>query len=509
VDAGARRRYAAGVSESRGFESTLRRELDKMQKHNGTYDAIVVGAGAGGCAAAYALVSAGLKVALVEKGGEVPVQENLALNQLAYQEKFKNKEPWRNTKGKTFHPEEYFNLGGKTRWYGGGMLRFEENEFQGGAQRGLADWPISYAELAPYYAQVEKLMNFQTFEVENDLQEILRKLKNADANWETRKFPLAVNTSLVEKHQKLAGTVDEFSLIANNRENGVSAFLNKVKASGHLDVYAGKAVDELLADGDDMRCIAGVRLVDGLEIYAKNTILAAGALHSPRLLQRYCDSSEWTKNLPVYKQIGRHLKLHFFTSVIAMSPTKKTDFIRKTALILNAKYPGSRVEPLSFNAASITYMMPRFMPGFIKRKIGAQGYVFLVQTEDASHPDNRVTAESVATNGYPVMDYEDKRSPKALQEHQNAVKNFRTSLKVSGYKTLARRIGQQVTAHACGTLRAGSDASNSVVGANGLVHGMQNIYVADASIFPNSGRLTPSLTVFAWGLRLGDLISKK
>ena len=36
------------------------------------FDAIIVGSGAGGCAAAYTLARAGLCVALIEKGRELP-----------------------------------------------------------------------------------------------------------------------------------------------------------------------------------------------------------------------------------------------------------------------------------------------------------------------------------------------------------------------------------------------------------------------------------------------------
>jgi choline dehydrogenase-like flavoprotein len=46
-----------------------------------------------------------------------------------------------------------------------------------------------------------------------------------------------------------------------------------------------------------------------------------------------------------------------------------------------------------------------------------------------------------------------------------------------------------------------------VVDAQGRVHGLTGLYVADGSVMPRIGRVNPSLTIYAWGLRVGDLIA--
>ena len=58
------------------------------------------------------------------------------------------------------------------------------------------------------------------------------------------------------------------------------------------------------------------------------------------------------------------------------------------------------------------------------------------------------------------------------------------------------------TAHACGTLVAGNDPRESVVDGNGKVHFMENLYVADGSVLPRISRVNPSLTIYAWALRV-------
>jgi len=60
------------------------------------------------------------------------------------------------------------------------------------------------------------------------------------------------------------------------------------------------------------------------------------------------------------------------------------------------------------------------------------------------------------------------------------------------------------TAHACGTLIAGDDPATSVVDEAGRVHGLQGLYVVDGSVLPRSSRVNPSLTIYAWALRVAD-----
>src|SRR5919106_4239098 len=67
----------------------------------------------------------------------------------------------------------------------------------------------------------------------------------------------------------------------------------------------------------------------------------------------------------------------------------------------------------------------------------------------------------------------------------------------------------QSTAYACGTLVAGDDPNTSVVGPDGRVHAFENLYVADGSVLPRSGRVNPALTIYAWALRVGDLLASR
>ena len=71
------------------------------------FDAVIVGSGAGGCAAAYRLASAGLRVAVVEKGKELPRDAStLDFDKVVHQGSFKSKELWRDGRRSEEHTSE-------------------------------------------------------------------------------------------------------------------------------------------------------------------------------------------------------------------------------------------------------------------------------------------------------------------------------------------------------------------------------------------------------------------
>ena len=64
------------------------------------------------------------------------------------------------------------------------------------------------------------------------------------------------------------------------------------------------------------------------------------------------------------------------------------------------------------------------------------------------------------------------------------------------------------TAHQAGTLQFGNDPAQSVLDLNCKTHGIENLYVTDASFFPSIGAVNPTLTIIANALRVGDHIAR-
>jgi choline dehydrogenase-like flavoprotein len=67
--------------------------------------------------------------------------------------------------------------------------------------------------------------------------------------------------------------------------------------------------------------------------------------------------------------------------------------------------------------------------------------------------------------------------------------------------------GAQSTAHLAGTARMGNDPRTSVCDKTGRLHGVDNVYVADASTFPTFPGFNPTNTIMANALRVARGIS--
>lgn len=102
------------------------------------------------------------------------------------------------------------------------------------------------------------------------------------------------------------------------------------------------------------------------------------------------------------------------------------------------------------------------------------------------------------------FDYDASRLPASVAEHRSLIRAFRFSLAGLWNAGFVKTMDLSATAHACGTLVAGKDPRESVVDGNGKVHFMENLYVVDGSVLPRISRVNPSLTIYAWALRVAE-----
>jgi choline dehydrogenase-like flavoprotein len=63
------------------------------------------------------------------------------------------------------------------------------------------------------------------------------------------------------------------------------------------------------------------------------------------------------------------------------------------------------------------------------------------------------------------------------------------------------------TLHPMGGCRMGNDSRKSVVDSNLTVHGISNLSIASAAVYPAGGSSNPSFTMIALALRLGDWLA--
>ena len=124
-------------------------------------DIAIIGSGMGGGTLAYALRDCGADVLIIEQGDFLPVErENWSFEAVHTRGRYKNSAAWHDaTTGKDFVPGNYHYVGGSTKMYGATLPRFREYDFgEIDHVDGVSPaWPISYADLEPFYGAAEHM----------------------------------------------------------------------------------------------------------------------------------------------------------------------------------------------------------------------------------------------------------------------------------------------------------------------------------------------------------------
>jgi choline dehydrogenase-like flavoprotein len=156
------------------------------------YDVIVVGSGATGGWAAKELTQKGLRVIMLEAGRKLDPAKDFRMLAFPYDLKYRNMipqtellrkrqpiqskcyacdeyashffvddvdNPYTTAEGKSFDWIRGRQIGGRTLMWGRQSYRFSDYEFKAASRDGFGvDWPISHADLAPYYERVERFV---------------------------------------------------------------------------------------------------------------------------------------------------------------------------------------------------------------------------------------------------------------------------------------------------------------------------------------------------------------
>jgi choline dehydrogenase-like flavoprotein len=471
------------------------------------HDVIIVGSGAGGSAAGYRLIKAGKRVLILEKGGFLPRDgSTLDVKTVFKSGRFKNQEPWVDGHNKPFVPGEFYNVGGKTKWYGAALLRFSPHEFEADAGHQCLAWPFGYEELAPYYDEAEALLHVNHFDNEPELQALIDKIVEHDPAWRPEPLPLGLKKEILNDPEE-AKHFDGFASACGYKSDAEWNLLDLIRDDPNFTLLTETTVTGFLhADGAPTE-ITGVRCSDGSSHTAPVVVLAAGAMSSPRILQDHLKGTGLSTSWPNADVIGANFKLHINSAILGVGLFHRHDVLRKTAILFNDAFPHSTIQCLGWmDGEMVATQLPAAVPKFATDAIGGRAIGFFATTEDGSSLKNRVVSSGGAAP--PQLDYDLDRIQASRDEHHALIRNFLGRLLRAGLVGAEEYSGLAGTAHAIGTLVTGNDPAASVVDATGKVHGMSNLYVGDGSVLARTSRVNPALTIYAWGLRLGNHLAQ-
>ncbi|MEX2209241.1 MAG: GMC family oxidoreductase [Myxococcota bacterium] len=535
------------------------------------WDAIVIGAGMGGATAGFELARLGRRVLFLEKGRFVQREGDTVRGDLGDQignpEERVRRGYWPqplaglmgvrapDARERRSHPihalkggeVEFFGplgcgTGGSTILYGATLERFFPSDFAPRANfPEVADstlperWPISYAELEPFYRRAERIFRVRGTPDPMHPSASDPLPEPAELNAQDRDvFELFVRKGLhpyrihigcrfVEGCDGCAGRV---CLRDCKSDAGRVCVIPAVDQHG-ARLLTECEVTRLEADRARVTRVHARWRGRELALEARMVIAAAGALMTPVLLLN-STAEHWPNGLANGSGlVGRNLMVHTGDMIAVRSGVGRTGTGFNKSLSINDLYVARGRKLGNFQSVGVQVDTGSVLahvqttlakgPRWLRRlahplllrviaRIGAwyfrNSVIFGSIVEDLPYLENRVLPDPRSPNG---MRFE-YRYPPELAE-RNAL--FRSEL--------ARRLGRTrvVTltrpmnlnfGHLCGTARFGDDPGASVLDRNNRAHEVENLYVVDGSFFPSSGGTNPSLTIAANALRVAEAI---
>jgi choline dehydrogenase-like flavoprotein len=496
------------------------------------YDVVIVGAGVGGGAMANRLAEAGATVLVIERGPRLPREaSNWSVKAVFHERHYSTKETWRDRDGKEFTPSTYYYVGGNSKFFGTATLRFREQDFLGMQHEAgrTPAWPISYADLAPYYDVAEKLMGTHgtagmdpcepprsgpmphaAIGHEPVIAEVDRRLREKGL----KPFPLPVAIDLHPGGKCIrCATCDGFACKLGAKNDAEVRLVDPAIATGNVDLILETYVNRLITD-DSGKQVVGVEVTQKHQtttIKGALFISSAGAINSTALLLRSANSKHPNGlGNNSSDQLGRNYMAHNNTAMMAVNPLKKNDVVFQKSLCINDFYLANSVKPYplgnvqglgKLQGGMLTANM-KAIPEWLMNWFATRSVDWWIMSEDLPDPNNRVSLDD---DGKIRVSY----TPNNLKSHGELVKHWTRLMRSLGYPIIiTQKMDITVAMHQCGTARFGADPKTSVLDPNCKVWDVDNLYVVDASFLPSSTAVNPSLTIVAQAVRTAEHMLK-
>lgn len=509
------------------------------------WDVIIIGAGMGGGTIGRHLAENGLSVLFIEKGraGYRTEANGLAGEEITDPVARLVRGSWPDPiralidgHERRIEPMIGTGIGGSSAFYAATLERPEPHDLDDSADRPhpTSGWPVNFAEMLPYFDEAQKrfFVRGQTDPLARYPTPNLRPpapMCDGDAKImmgmrRAGLHPYQLHTAVrgIDGCQFCLGRKCPHPCKLDGRSAGVEPAL----ATGRAIVADQCDVKELR--GTEGRITGVITHCEGQERHftGKHVVLAAGALSSPRILLS-SRSVDWPQGCGNdLGQVGRYLMFHL-NEMFALWPRRNERFADASKAIgfrdlyhiegnrfgmvqamgLNA----GEAEILSFMRARVNRSPFRRIPGvreivripaMMAAGLLGQAKIFVGLMEDLPYAHNRVVTDPERDGGI-LIDYQ--LSSELHQRRRRFRRRIASSL--SQHRTLFLTSEPELNfGHPCGSLRMGTDPKRSVVDPTCRVHGMRNLWVADASFMPTSMGVNPSLTIAANALRVGEAI---
>ncbi len=511
------------------------------------YDVLIVGSGASGGMAAHTLTKKGLKCLLLEAGplvdlnrqrGAKPVYElpyrglgKPGKLSLIYQANEFNAHQWVDEKVPyTFDPKKPYSwgrirmIGGKSLFWGRMSYRLSDYEFKGKDHDGFGDnWPMSYADLAPYYDRVEQILHvsgrkeglpqlpdgiFEDDETPDG--EVLKRITNV-----ARKFGTVVTK--IRRAQGDGQLASSFNLLlpAANATKNLTIVPNAVVRAVTVDKNTGKANGVSFFDrqsGREMHAEAKVVVLGASCLESTRILLNSNIANSSGVLGHYWHDQFYIPNgvvgvIPEGRNgkapnglIGGGGVIPRFRNL----KTREKNFLRGYACDVS---PGLSPDPKYFPAWGAE------LENLLNSHRGA-GIGTTIMGETLPRFENHIKLDPQVTDawGIPVVNFNCSYTDNEHNMAKDAVNTISEMFIESGFEILHRneimnRNGRSM--HELGTCRMGDNPKTSVLNKWNQSHDIKNLFVMDGSSFVSGGAQNPTLTIMSLSMRASEYLAEQ
>jgi choline dehydrogenase-like flavoprotein len=499
---------------------------------------VIVGSGAGGGTLGNELAQKGVKAVVLEAGSRHELtdfvnDEWASFAQLAWKDMRTTSGSWRVARDFPNLPAWVVQaVGGSTVHWAGASIRFQEHEFRALATYGevagaqLLDWPVTLAEMAPYYDRAEFKMGVGgTHGIPRLPGNNNYKVMEAGARKLGYKDFTTGNMAINSEPRDGRGSCMQLGFCFQGCKTGAkwSTLYTEIPAgeeTGNLEVRPDSMA--LRIEHDARGRATGVVYADVQGNHhrqkARVVCVACNSIESPRLLLNSASPMFPDGMANSSGQVGRNYMRHLTASVYGVfeKPVRMHRGTTMAGLVKDeSRFDPSRGFVGGYEMETLSLGLP-FMAAFLDPGGWGRGFTSALDNydhmagmwivgEDMPQATNRITLHPSAKDqhGQPVANvhFDDHPNDAAMREH-----GYRqgSAIYEAVGATRVMHTAAYPSTHNMGTNRMSANARDGVVDRFGKAHDLPNLYVSDGSQFTTGAACNPTLTIVALAIRQAE-----